>query len=161
MVLGDWFRRLFRRRRRQWDEIPEVVGHMTDEHGRKVEIHRGPLRHESLLPDQLQRIGRLHEVLVEAYPMTLAGWIDGFRRDANPESEIRIIEACAVVYQRLTAQAVLSPEEKQRLYGVLCLLTAGEIDPKLASALPAGKGLPDLESIAAVFREAWRNGARP
>jgi len=98
---------------------------------------------------------------VDAYPMTLDGWVDGFMRDANPESEIQIIEACAVVYQRFASQGSLSTDEKKRLYAVLCAISAGGDDPKLASALPTGKGLPDLESIALLYREARQSGSRP
>jgi hypothetical protein len=161
MGLGDWLRRLFGGAPKLRDEIPEVMGRVTDERGHKVELHRGPIQHESLSSDQLQRIGRLRDVLAEAYPMTLDGWVDGFMRDANPESEIQIIEACAVVYQRLSSRGSLSPEEKKRLYAVLCVLSAGGASPELASAVPAGKGLPDLESIAVMYRDARQSGDRP
>jgi hypothetical protein len=161
MGLGDWLKRLFGGGPKPRDEIPEVIGHVTDEHGRRQAIHRGPLQHEALSPDQLRRIGRLRDVLIDAYPMTLDGWVDGFMRDADPESEIQIIEACAAVYQRLASQAALAPGEKKRLYSVLCVLSAGGGGPELAAALPAGKGLPDLESIARMYREARQAGDRP
>lgn len=161
MGLGDWLKRLFGGGSKMPDEIPEVIGHVTDEHGRKQALYRGPLQHDALTPDQLRRIGRLRDVLIEVYPMTLDGWVDGFMRDANPESEIQIIEACAVVYQRFASQGSLSTDEKKRLYAVLCAISAGGDDPKLASALPTGKGLPDLESIALLYREARQSGSRP
>jgi hypothetical protein len=143
------------------DEIPEVLGQVTDEHGRKQILLRGPLQHESLSPDQLQRVAGLRDVLVEAYPMTLDGWVDGFMRDADPESEIQLIEACAVIYQRLAAQVSLSPPEKKRLYAVLCVISAGGAGPELASAIPTGKGLPDLDGIVRMYREARQTGSRP
>jgi len=73
MGLGGWLKRLFASEQKAPDEIPEVLGHITDEHGKKQVLHRGPLRHASLSPQQLQRIGRLRDVLLEAYPMTLDG----------------------------------------------------------------------------------------
>lgn len=161
MGLGDWLRRVFGRGPRPRDAIPEVIGHVTDDQGRRQVLHRGPLQHESLSPDQLQRIARLRDVLIEAYPMTLDGCVDGFLRDANPESEIQILEACAVTYQRLTAGATLGPAEKKRLYSVLCVISAGGAGPELASAVPAGRGLPDLEAITATYREARQAGDRP
>jgi hypothetical protein len=159
--LGDWLGRLFGGKPRLRDEVPEVIGRVTDEQGHQQVLHRGPLQHESLTPDQLQRIGRLRDVLAEAYPMTLDGWVDGFMRDAHPESEIQIIEACAAVYQRLSAQASLGPGEKKRLYSVLCVISAGGAGPELASAVPAGRGLPDVEAIAAMYRDARQAGGRP
>ena len=161
MGLGDWLRRMFGGGPRLRDEVPEVIGRVTDEQGREQVLHRGPLQHESLTPDQLQRIARLRDVLVEAYPMTLDGWVDGFMRDANPESEIQIIEACAAVFQRLTAQMALRPDEKKRVYSVLCVISAGGAGPELASAIPAGRGLPDVGAIAAMYREARQAGDRP
>lgn len=161
MSLGEWFKRLVGGGPKMRDEIPEVIGYVTDEHGRKRALHRGPLQHGAFTPDQHRRIGRLRDVLVEAYPMTLNGWVDGFMRDANPESEIQIIEACAAVYQRLVSRAALSPDEKKRLYSVLCVISAGGGGPELAVALPAGKGLPDLEGIARMYREARQAGDRP
>jgi len=161
MWLGDWLRRVFGRNSKLRNEMPEVMGHFIDERGQKVEVHRGPIRHESLSDDQFQRIGRLRYVLSEAYPMTLDGWLDGFMRDADPESEIRTIEACAVVYQRLVVQASLSPAEMKRLYAVLCAISAGGRGPDLESALPAGKGLPRVETIVQMYREAAQSGSRP
>src|SRR5262249_26053163 len=119
------------------------------------------IKHRSLSDEQRRRVARLREVLAEAYPMTMEGWIDGFLRDADPESEIRIIEACAVAYQRLTAQARLSPEEKTHLYSVVCAISAGVSGSQLATALPADKGLPDLEAVASVYREAQEARSRP
>jgi hypothetical protein len=154
MNLRDWLREMFAGRSKPRDEIPEVMGYCIDKHGRKVELHRGPIQHHALSSEQLQRIGRLREVLVEVYPMTLDGWVDGFMRDADPESEIQIIEACAMVYQLLTSQASLSQEEKKRLYAALCVISTGGGGSELASSLPQGKGLPDLETIASMYREA-------
>jgi hypothetical protein len=160
MRIVDRLKRLFRGEK-ELSQVPEILGHVTDEQGQRHAVHRGWLKHGSLSEDQIQRVARLHEVLAEAYPMTMEGWIDGFLRDTNPESEIRIIEACAVTYHRLTTQARLSPKEKRRLYSILCVISAGGINPELASAVPNGKGLPDLEGIAAMYREARQSGLRP
>jgi hypothetical protein len=161
MGLWGWFKGLFRRKPEIMDQLPEVLGHITDAEGQRHAIHRGPIQQESLSPDQLQRVARLRDVLAEAYPMTLDGWVDGFLRDADPESEIRIIEGCAVVYQQLGAQAALSAEDKKGLYSVLCIISAGGGGPELADALPAGKGLPDLEKIIGMYRQARLAGSRP
>ncbi len=161
MGLGDRLKRLFGREPKMEDQLPEVLGQVTDQHGQKRVVHRGPLQHESLTPDQLQRVGRLRDVLIDAYPMTLDGWVDGFMRDLNPESEIQIIEACAVVYQCLTKPAHLSADEKKRVYAVLCAVSTGADGPQLAAALPAGKGLPPLDNIVRMYREARSGRSHP
>lgn len=158
MGIGGWFKHLLGGEK-EMARVPEVLGHLSDDQGKTHELHRGWIKHRSLSDEQGRRVARLREVLAEAYPMTMEGWIDGFLRDADPESEIRIIEACAVAYQQLTSQARLSPKEKTRLYSVLCALSAGVTGPQLASALPAG--LPDLDAVARMYREAHEGSLRP
>lgn len=161
MGLSRWMSDLLRRKPKLMDRVPEVIGHVTDEHGQTGPLRRGWLKHKSLSPDQHQRITRLRDVLMDAYPMTLDGWLDGFMRDADPESEIQIIEACAAVYRQLTDRAPLSVDEKKKLYAVLCAVSSGEDGPQLAAALPRGRGLPALAGIVGMYREARQNGSRP
>jgi hypothetical protein len=161
MKLWRWLSGLFRREPRLMDELPEVLGYVTDDQGQQQSLHRGWLKHESLSQDQLQRIGRLRDVLIDAYPMTLDGWVDGFMRDAHPESEIQIIEACATVYQELSKQVHLSRDEKGRLYAVVCAISSGAEGPQLAAALPTGKGLPTLAEVINMYCEARQSGSRP
>ena len=160
MSIGGWLKRLLGGDQ-EMSGVPEVLGHVTDDQGQRHEVHRGWIKHGSLSEEQRRRVARLREVLAEAYPMTMEGWIDGFLRDADPESEIRIIEACAVAYQRLASQARLSDEAKKSLYSVVCALSAGASGAQLASALPGGKGLPDLGGVASMLREAYEAGLRP
>lgn len=157
----EWLRRLISPRPRERTGIPEVVGEVTDEHGRVQPLHRGPLRDPDLSPEQVRRVARLREVLSEAYPMTLEGWIDGFRRDAHPESEIEIIEAVASVYLEVVAGVSLTADEKQRLYGILCLVSAGDESPELAAKVPRRSGLPDFSTLVRMYREARRSRRRP
>lgn len=157
----EWLKRLFSPRPRERSGIPEVVGQITDADGRVQPLRRGPLRHDGLTAEQIQRVARLREVLAEAYPMTLEGWIDGFRRDAHPESEIAIIEAVASVYLQLVAGTHLTVDEKQRLYGVLCLISAGNESPELAAHVPLRSGLPEFSTLARMYREARQSGRRP
>jgi hypothetical protein len=161
MAIGDWFRRLFGGKPSIRDEVPKVMGHVVDETGRQVEVFRGPVQHEALSREQLQRIGRLRDVLADAYPMTLDGWVDGFLRDADPETEIRIIEACAVVYQHVVSTAALSVDEKKRLYGVLCAVSAGAAGDQVRTRLPTGKGVPQFDDIIAMYQSARRADDRP
>ena len=160
MGIGGWFKRLLGGGKER-ARLPEVLGHISGDQGETHQLHRGWIKHRSLSDEQRRRVARLREVLAEAYPMTMEGWIDGFLRDADPESEIRITEACAVAYQRLTGQAQLSPEEKTRLYSVVCAISAGASGSQLATALPAGKGLPGLDAVASAYREAREARLRP
>lgn len=161
MGITSWIGKLFSSKPKEQNQIPEILGYGTDEQGNQVPIYRGEVKHQLLSDDQMQRVTRLREVLLEAYPMTMDGWVDGFLRDTHPESEIQIIEACAFVYHRLAATASLSSEEKQRLYAVLCMISAGGSEENLASAIPANKGLPDFQTLDSMFREAYLLRRRP
>jgi hypothetical protein len=41
------------------------------------------------------------------------------------------------------------------------VISAGGSGPELVSAFPEGKGLPDLEGIVSMYREARQAGLRP
>jgi tetratricopeptide (TPR) repeat protein len=139
---------------------PEVLGYYTDNKGDRHPVYRGSIKHE-LSREQLQRVARLREVLAEANPPTMDESVNAFQRDLDPDKEIRLVEACARVYAELTAQVSLSPDEKNRLWVVLSSISLGGQGPDLAAMIPAGKGLPGLESIVRMYQEACRDGSRP
>ena len=161
MMVKDWIKRVISGRSREMTGIPDPIGRITDERGRRYTVRRGDRKHTALTSDQLQRVVRLREVLAGVYPMTMEGWVDGFLRDVDPEREIQIIEAVAAVYVQLTAGAPLSREEKKGLYGLLCVISAGAVSADLAGLIPQNKGLPELSELVEMYREARAAGARP
>jgi hypothetical protein len=154
-------RRLFHRPSVETTGIPEVIGYRTDQAGKQQPVVRGSIKHGSLSNDQRRRVAHLRNVLSDAYPMTMEGWIDGFLRDAHPENEIQIIEACAYVYQHLSADSRLSFDEKRKLYSVVCAISAGAPTSTLDAVLPVGRGLPNAQTITAMLEEAWRERRGP
>ena len=58
----------------------------------------GPIRHSELPPALIERIHRLEEIFAEVYPLTHEEWLDGFKRDRDPENEITIWENIASAY---------------------------------------------------------------
>jgi len=159
MGIKSWLMRTFGLRPRIQDGLPDVLWSYTDEQGQQHEVHKGPVQHDRLPPEQLHRVARLRDALSEAYPMTLDGWVDGFVRDLYPESEIKIIEAVAVVYLRLTERTKLSIKEKQQLYAVLCLLSAGGASQEIEDTIP--RGLPNCHEIFEMYRSARATDSRP
>jgi hypothetical protein len=60
-----------------------------------VQIEKGPLRHETLSRGLVERIESLAEVFAEVLPGTPEDWIDDFRRDEHPDSELAVWERIA------------------------------------------------------------------
>jgi hypothetical protein len=156
----EWLRRLLHLRPVELPAIPEIM-YSTDKDGKQRAVSRGWIKHQTLSDEQTRRVERLRQVLREAYPMTMEGWIDGFLRDANPEQEIQIIEACAFAYQQLSTGLPLSVDDKQELYGVLCSLSTGAPASAFAHVLLASKRLPDFQTISVTLRRAWADRRRP
>src|SRR6266542_1107980 len=83
------------------------------------DIAAGPLRHDSLTPQQVDRLRAIQAVLAEVDTNPLEKWIDDFRRDVNPDREISIYEAIAQAYQTFCASRPRTKAQKQDAYGLL------------------------------------------
>ena len=83
------------------------------------DIQAGPIRHEELSEDQLSRIRKVNTILAEVYPLSFEEWVDGFKRDRNPEFEIRIWVYTAVTYQEYCRENSLTPVERQDVFMVM------------------------------------------
>lgn len=112
------------------EKKPNFAGYGVTQYGKLIPVYRSEIRHETLEPEQIQRIVKLKAILEEAYPLSIEEWIDGFRRDTDPEQEIQIIEALAWVYVQLTNGIDLSPELKKQIYSTLCYLSTCRTLPK-------------------------------
>lgn len=69
------------------------------------QVEAGPIRHEALPPGLIERIRAIAELVEEVYPQTQEEWLDGFRRDSDPEAEVRLWEKIAAKYHHLAAGA--------------------------------------------------------
>ncbi|WP_271499863.1 toll/interleukin-1 receptor domain-containing protein [Bradyrhizobium sp. CCBAU 11357] len=71
--------------------------------GRAVDLDpkyakKAPIRHAKLSTELTSRIRLIRAALLDVYPMSMNEWIDGFRRDTNPETEVAVWERIASVY---------------------------------------------------------------
>jgi len=112
-----------------------------------------------LTSDQLQRLARLCEVTQEVCPHTLDDWISDFIGENRPENEIRTVEAIAVVYSKLSDNTDLKTKDKQKLYRLLCMLSAGMTFPEIDDTIP--EGLPTSSELYEMYRAARTAGDRP
>lgn len=84
------------------------------------DIKQGNVVHKRLSPELEERIRKLQPTFAEVFERTHKEWLDGFKRDLNPEAEIKLWEAMASAYQTfLDAHALSLPAKKEAL-GLLC-----------------------------------------
>jgi hypothetical protein len=89
------------------------------------QLKRGPIRHEQLSLSLTARINYLCQTLDEVYSQSIDKWLDEFRRDANPESEVIWWERLTRCYLGYTEPKDLSREQKQAAFKVLFTLGMG------------------------------------
>jgi len=79
----------------------------------------GPVRHETLTPQQIERLRKLQAALAEVDDSPLEKWIDDFRHDADPDREIAVFEAIAQGYQAFCSSRFRTVAQKQDVFGLL------------------------------------------
>ena len=116
-------------------------------------LKEGPLRSE-LSEDQIRRITRFQSVLEEAYPTSLDETLENFRRDQNPETEIRLWEHMTELFEReLGERPAADGEERKLLFRVIltCSFSANVND--ILGMLPQAMSLPELSRVVQRFNE--------
>jgi hypothetical protein len=92
-------------------------------------IQPGPIQRDSLSPKQMERVRKLQAVFVEVDGQSVEQWVDGFKRDLNPDRELDIWETMAKAYTAYCSKRTLSPEAKKEVFKVVLLRsTAPEKD---------------------------------
>ena len=62
-------------------------------------LRLGPIIHESLSEEQIEKIKFIQETFEEVYPVSLDETITNFKRDKNPDSEIKVWLSMANTFQ--------------------------------------------------------------
>jgi Glu-tRNA(Gln) amidotransferase subunit E-like FAD-binding protein len=86
-----------------------------------ADLKPNEIQHEQLSEGQLQRIKKLYETFAEVDSSSLEKWIDNFKRDANPDSEIAIWERVASAYTYYCSRRQLTLEAKRDVFQALVL----------------------------------------
>jgi hypothetical protein len=76
-------------------------------------IQPGPIRHEKLSEKQMERIRTLQATFVEVDGHPLDKWVDDFKRDQDPDREIRIWERMAKAYRSYCGKHSCPPKRKK------------------------------------------------
>lgn len=84
-------------------------------------IQQGPTLHDSL-PDQiLERIKIVHSIFADVDGTPLDKWIDDFKRDLDPEGNVKIWEEMAVAYSSFCNKRELPLETRKEVFKVVLL----------------------------------------
>ncbi len=84
-------------------------------------IQPGPIRRDSLNEEQMARIRTLQATFVEVDGQTVEQWVDNFKRDADPDKELRVWERMSKAYRGYCVGRTLSADAKQDVYRVVLL----------------------------------------
>ena len=116
------------------------------EHVDPKQLRQGPIRHESLPPELLEKIKAVFDVIGRYLDMTLEEFEIGFMRDIHPESEVavwRCITAAWLAYhEKFLKDAALPAEEEKELLAALIAISTGVEDvAKLGVPVEMGRRL--------------------
>jgi hypothetical protein len=93
----------------------------------------GPIRHSELPPALIERIHRLEETFAEVYPLTHEEWLDGFKRDLDPENEITIWENIAFAYTQFLNSGDFGADARNEAFRLLLIRSStSDIESQLA-----------------------------
>lgn len=96
------------------------------------ELRPGPIRHESLLPELLEQIKAVYDVIGPYSGMALEQFEIGFMRDMHPDREIavwcRIAKAWLAYHEDYLGNKTVPIEEERKLLGALVAISTGVVD---------------------------------
>lgn len=84
-------------------------------------IQSGPIRRDALSDEQLARIRTLQATFAEVDGQAVEQWVDNFKRDADPDRELRVWERMAHAYRAYCEGKQLSAAAKKDVYRVVLL----------------------------------------
>jgi hypothetical protein len=96
------------------------------------EIQSGPIRHDTLPDELLARIKRVHATFADVDGMPLDKWIDDFKRDGDPESNVRIWEDMEVAYNSFCKDRNLPLDTRKEVFKVVLFRSMAPDDEVLA-----------------------------
>lgn len=121
-------------------------------------LQPGPIRHPALSPELEERIRRFEPVFAEVYPRTHDEWLDGFKRDQNPESEVAIWESIASAYQSYFQKHALPMETRKEAFGLLLVRSGTDEQNALAGVTLVHLSAEDAKELMHLYSTA-RNAA--
>lgn len=112
-------------------------------------LRPAPIRHEELSDELVGRIRLVRACLLGAYTHSMDFWMDGFKRDAHPSTEVAYWEHIATVYREYMSMATvtLTREQHESVFSFILALSSSSDEStlsKLATNLP--EGAPEIQT---------------
>jgi len=113
------------------------------------DLAQGPIVHDTLRPDQIEKIKVIQTTFSEVNSSSLEETITDFKRDQHPDNEIQIWLAMATAYEKFISKRTnLDLTKKKEAYGLILMRSMeDEVKAKANSNL---KLLTDKE-VAEIF----------
>lgn len=89
--------------------------------GNPNEIQQGPTLHDELPDPLLDRIKAVHESFADVDGTPLEKWIDDFKRDLDPEGNIKIWEDMKNAYNAYCNDRALPLETRKEVYKIVLM----------------------------------------
>ena len=124
-------------------------------------IQPGPIRHESLPEDMVERIKAVQAVFAEVDPTPPAKWVEDFKRDMNPDRELAIWEAMAGAYTSYSKGRDLSLVEKKELFGILLTRSGSSTEDALAHLELKSFNKDQAREAMELLAQQWQKAKPP
>lgn len=80
----------------------------------------GPIVHDELSEEQIKKITQIQAVFSDIYPISLQDTINNFKRDRNPDNEIRVWENMMHTYETFIAKnPEINVEKKSEVFKLI------------------------------------------
>jgi len=118
-----------------------------------AKLHQGPVQHATLPGSQMEWITRLQQTFVDVDPSPIEKWVDDFKRDFDPERELRIYECMAEAYRGYCSDRNLSPVAKADVYQVVLLRSGAPVPEVLPRLKLRELSVADAKQVLALYKE--------
>lgn len=98
-------------------------------------LQKGPHQRENLSIEQLERLDRIRETLADVDDQSREEWIDNFKRDLNPDTEIAIWEHLAKSFQSYCSRNDLTKEARAEVLPILLLRSTSMTEDEILASV--------------------------
>jgi hypothetical protein len=124
-------------------------------------LRPSPIQHETLPVDLVDRITAVKKTFAEIDPTPIEKWIEDFRRDANPEREVKVWESMAAAYVRYTGEHPCSQEQKKELFGILLVGSGAPTDEVVKRLKLKEFSETQAREVLGILAAEWKKKASP